>query len=205
MKVFIRWWSILVVLLCIELPVLNQFIGPCKDPLEPKSTISGVKLSIESERANYSQEEDLVISLKIFNGDSQYIVIYPGLFPKGVVLKNMPQSEIALLIKTQNGDLVSYSGTPVYPQYARVSFDSFIGLRKNYFYGVTVSLKEGDFKYSINKKGKYKIQAIYTTNAKEWMVGELKKRKQTETDLPFPLVRVFNGTLVSNEIEIEVN
>lgn len=197
------------IIFCCLLVILSlltiRFWNQNKDPLEPSSTMNGLKLEISALRNKVSPTDDIQIEYKLVNTDKGYVTIFSLFYPLDFVSPNLPQNQITFLIKSPDANVCKYSGNPYYPKFAYQSICKFISLGSSSFYGGTISLKKGDFAYSISAKGKYKIQAIYKTDARDWLSSHLAKMGLTEKEIPFSLQRVFNGTLVSNEIEIEVN
>ncbi len=176
-----------------------------KDPLEPPETINGLRLEISAVKNKVPLDGDIQVEYRLFNADTCYTIIFSHIFPLAFVSPNLSKNQITFWIQSPDGSICKYSGNPYYPKYAYPNICEYISLGSNCFFGRTISLNKGEFAYSIGKKGKYRIKAVYTTDSKDWLLAHMKKMGLAEADIPFRLTRVFNGTLVSNEIEIEVN
>jgi hypothetical protein len=67
-----------------------------------------------------------------------------------------------------------------------------------------IALNEDPFEYAIDNAGMYQVKASLTLRGRAWVENTMAHLGIEEHELLFDLRTVFDGTLQSNEIKIEV-
>ena len=135
------------------------------------------------------------VEVRLRNCGSSYVVIPPRIFPEASGVEPEPWGVLTVAIREGEGPPAPYSGRWIGNKLKLPSPEDFLVLGPGYFYGLRVSLTDGEFAYSIQRPGIFTIVAVLRTSARQWL-------QKISEPLTFDLARVFSGTVQSKPLII---
>lgn len=152
-----------------------------------------------------ANQADLFVSLH--NCGGSYLLIYPYL------QIDLPSSKSSWAWGGLRLEVTDSNGISVPPEAERSEEfrirlpqpEDMLILPPGFFFGVEVSLRSGRFAYKLSKPGAYHVRAIYTSTARSWFLQRKADGKLGNGQLPFDIQHVFEGTVISETLKIDLD
>lgn len=183
--------------------------APLRDPVEPLGLTramgsgSGLALTIEENRPS-STAGNLTLTAVISNTSKTAVVIYPYWRPAGHRDSSMPVAEISFYITNMSGHEVAPIERNLDYRQRKINPHSFLSLGPGDAYARRIVLTGIAYGYTPLDSGRYQISARIIHAGPSWVKNVLAGGKMIATELHYNVDSVFEGTLESNVLEIEV-
>ncbi len=169
--------------------VLEMYATFSKEIDWPKALSGSVGLN----KTVYALDEPIIMNVKMTNSTKGPIIISNRL-PIG-------EAYLRISITRDDGTQVEYQG--LLQKQPLVSHDTFLWLPMGYYYGRFCDLANGDCKYDLTRKGKYRLKASYQNNDRDSLLSRIAKGEVQES-ITKPSVLIWEGTLEFPEITFEI-
>lgn len=162
-----------------------------------------VELAIYVEKPSFSHDEAIPVFLVIKTPEQSSAVFYiAGFVPE--IERGQPISHLLFDIRRFDGTRVGRLENKYFVRSAAPSYRHFFELTPRSFFGMPFYVNREPFAYDLGRAGKYKLKAMLTFRAKEWQREYGKDVTSDGAAKTFSDELLVDGTVESNEIEIEI-
>lgn len=179
---------------------MGLFVG---DPATPVQPHDGSPLILRLEQTPTTRPGGLSVRVTIENAGQTPALIAPLFFPADArgKLTRSPENLLVFDVRDSAGRPAKLAASPGrWNQFDPVwtTERDLLELEPGRFYGANIDLEAGLFAHRMPARGEYRIRAVFTSNARDWLrrLEELRRRKLPGAEL----ARIFQGQLESNEI-----
>lgn len=159
-------------------------------------------IPVETTQGN---QADLEVSL--LNCGNGYLVIFPRFMSvPSPSVNDWAWARLSFEVRDRSGMKLPFAAEYSEEYTVRLPQpEDLLILPPGFFFGMEVSLRKGRFAHRFNEPGPYTVRAVYTSEMRSFLLQRIGDGKLDKGKIRFDIERVFQGTVTSDTIEINLS